>query len=365
MTIEVTQMWSRAGATSESEDGQKFAASFISFYQVTHEADDTRADIFDHEDMPQQGDLFSEGGASLPGIFCKRRSLERRSPIYSVVTVEWSGEYGPTGFTDDPLNKEPEIVRTNRLVSAEVDQDFYGRPITNSVGDPVKGVVTDVSDFSISITRNYATIDIFAIRAYLRSHNSDDFDGWPAGTARFRTYTAKEIKYNDSSYHEVTAVVEFREPYNTAPARAWFARYRNEGLRERIGVNITFSGGGGSGAAGYAITSGGAITKIVVTNRGTGYTSAPTVTITSADGTGASATAVLTDDEVTSVTVNAGGSDYRVKLVNCVDDQGNDVTTPVLLAADGSRLDDASAAVWIERPLSGPLPYADLGLLDE
>jgi autotransporter-associated beta strand protein len=50
---------------------------------------------------------------------------------------------------------------------------------------------------------------------------------------------------------------------------------------------VTFSGGGGTGAAGYAIVSGGAITQIVITNPGTGYTSAPSITLTGGGGSGA------------------------------------------------------------------------------
>ena len=52
-------------------------------------------------------------------------------------------------------------------------------------------------------------------------------------------------------------------------------------MYERVGVTVAFSGGGGSGAYGYAITnSSGAVTAVVVTNGGKDYTSAPTVTIT-------------------------------------------------------------------------------------
>jgi len=43
---------------------------------------------------------------------------------------------------------------------------------------------------------------------------------------------------------------------------------------------VTFSGGGGVGAAGYAVVSGGVVTGIVITSPGTGYTSAPTITLT-------------------------------------------------------------------------------------
>jgi len=46
-------------------------------------------------------------------------------------------------------------------------------------------------------------------------------------------------------------------------------------------------------ATATAVISGGAVTKIIITNRGSGYTSAPTVTISGGGGTGATATASL------------------------------------------------------------------------
>ncbi len=99
--------------------------------------------------------------------------------------------------------------------------------------------------------------------------------------------------------------------------------------------NVTFSGGGGTGAVGIATISGGVVTSVLITNFGSGYTSAPTVTFsgggattqatgtanitgyTSAPsvafigggGTGAAGTAILTET-VTSVTLNSGGSGY-------------------------------------------------------
>lgn len=54
----------------------------------------------------------------------------------------------------------------------------------------------------------------------------------------------------------------------------------------------------------------GAVTAFTITEKGGGFTSAPTVTITGGGGTGATGTAVLTGGEVTSITVTAGGSGY-------------------------------------------------------
>jgi hypothetical protein len=54
-----------------------------------------------------------------------------------------------------------------------------------------------------------------------------------------------------------------------------------------------FSGGGGSGAAATYTVTGGVVTSVVITNRGTGYSSAPSVTFPSGGGSGAAATAYL------------------------------------------------------------------------
>ncbi|HEY1646232.1 MAG TPA: carboxypeptidase-like regulatory domain-containing protein, partial [Candidatus Saccharimonadales bacterium] len=57
---------------------------------------------------------------------------------------------------------------------------------------------------------------------------------------------------------------------------------------------VSFSGGGGSGAAGIAVrSSGGAISAVTITNQGSGYSSAPTILFSGGGGSGANYTAVL------------------------------------------------------------------------
>lgn len=55
---------------------------------------------------------------------------------------------------------------------------------------------------------------------------------------------------------------------------------------------VSFAGGGGTGMAGTATVSGGAVTSVILTNLGQGYTSAPTVSF-GGPGTGATATVVM------------------------------------------------------------------------
>jgi hypothetical protein len=208
---------------------------------------------------------------------------------------------------------------------------------------------------------------------YLHSTNSDTMsvlgDVWEPGSGAVTQFSINPvIQRGIVQYFSVQAQIMFRQAYNTVPARAWWHRYRNEGLNERVGAIVAFSGGGGSGASAYAIvSSGGAVTSIVVTNGGEGYTSAPTVAITSSTGTGSGATgwtATVTDGQVTAVSGGSGGTLYKSKLVPALDGNKERVTKPVLLKANGQREENAANAFFNERPKKlFYLPYNALGLL--
>ena len=56
---------------------------------------------------------------------------------------------------------------------------------------------------------------------------------------------------------------------------------------------ISFSGGGGSGAAATAVVRGGQISEINITNAGSGYTSAPTISLSGGGGSNGAATCTV------------------------------------------------------------------------
>lgn len=365
----VTEMWSRQVGSQESQDGQRFTARYATAFQVIHSANATVVEILAANDgttaIPQLGDLYPGTSA----IYCtKIGQPERVGPVFSIVPVEYFGELANGDPTQDPLNKDPEIVYQSTTVTEAIDTDINGIPLTNSNGEIVEGIQDEIWDYTLRVRRNYASVSTYALRLYSRSYSSDVFwDGWPAGTASLRSFSAKPVYRNGLIFYwDVEAEIGFREPYNTTNAHAWWKRYRNEGFYERVGTTVTFSGGGGSGAAAYAVvSSGGAVTNIVVTNRGSGYSSAPTVTITSSTGgTGATATATINSNGlVTGATVGAGGSGYKSKLVRAVDENKEPVTQPVLLKANGQREPNADNATWIERPTKRAMPYGALGLV--
>lgn len=65
-----------------------------------------------------------------------------------------------------------------------------------------------------------------------------------------------------------------------------------------------------STATATATVSGNVVTAVTVVSGGSGYTSVPAVTFTGGGGTGAAATAVVTDGVVSAVNVTNGGSGY-------------------------------------------------------
>ena len=67
---------------------------------------------------------------------------------------------------------------------------------------------------------------------------------------------------------------------------------------------VAFTGGGGSGAAGTANVSGGAVTSITITSGGSGYSSAPGISYTGGGGSGAGGNVILTGGAVSSVRMN-------------------------------------------------------------
>lgn len=364
MTVSsVTEMWSKRSGGYQSSDGKTFTARFTTAYQILHDANDSSDTILFANSVPQVRDVYP----GKFGVFCTSTSLEPVGPIMSVVTAEWEGEVGTSG-NDTPVNKPPEWSWANTKTTEPVDSDAYGFPLCNSNGELVTGFTKDISDFTLTVTRNFQAINTFTISQYLDSTNSDPYGSpgsiWPAGTASLDTFNAQTVLDGAYQYYQVTAKIDFRIPFNTVAARAWWYRFRNEGRTERTGTYVSFSGGGGSGATAYPVVSGGVISKIVVTSGGRDYTSAPTVTITTTSGgSSGAATASISSGRVSSVSVTNGGTGYISKLVRAVDSNKEPVTQPVSLAADGTRLSDAASAIWIERPKKTySLPYSALGL---
>lgn len=69
---------------------------------------------------------------------------------------------------------------------------------------------------------------------------------------------------------------------------------------------VTISGGGGSSATANAIISGNTVTEVIMSNRGTGYTSAPSVSVSGGSGSGAVIQAVVSTNPIVDVATFSG-----------------------------------------------------------
>lgn len=364
----VEKMWSRDGGSATS-DGRKYTVSYREGWQVICAPTDTFETVLFAPGLPRHGDTLS----GTNWIFCRDVNPQRVSPIMWLVDVEYSGDLGAASggasINNSPENEPPLIEWTDVETEEPTDEDDNGLPITNVNGELTQGITARLADSVLNVDRNYLLFNNYLTREYRRSVNSDTFMGWPPGTAKMMRFSAKaKIVDGQVKYWRVSASIHFREAYNTIPARAWWKRYRNEGLYERSGATVTFTGGGGTGAYAHAVTDKfGSVEAVVIVSGGSGYASAPTVTISeepAGRGGGARATATVTDGVVTAVTITSPGSNYRNKLIRAVDGNKEPVTSPVLLDQTGVRLKKTSEAIWLERPVKvTPLPYGLLGLV--
>jgi len=365
--ISVDLMWSRQTSSDNSPDGKTFTSTYGSAYQVVHTIGETDDNI-----RYAPGIYIGNSYLTRRFAYCTNVAITSRpGPILSIVEITWVGESVP-GSQDDPTNQEPVIRYYSSTTNEPVDTDGNGYPLTNVNGDVMEGFTKDVTDMVLEVTRNFRSVSGKLALQYCDSTNSDTMnvfgDVWQAGSGALQSFGITPVLQNGIvQYFNVTAVIMFRQAFNTIPSRAWWHRYRNEGLNERTGVTVAFSGGGGSGAAGYAVSASGGITAIVVTNKGRGYTSAPSITIgvtSGAPGSGATATCTISDGRVATASVTGAGTLYNSRLVPSVDGNKERVTKPVLLQANGQRESNADNAVWLERPKkSYSLPYSVLGLL--
>lgn len=125
---------------------------------------------------------------------------------------------------------------------------------------------------------------------YDDSTTGDDvtFDGSPIpGT---------EVQLNRS-------ITQVNVPFNTG----FYSSFNGTGYTSP--PTVTFIGGGGSGATGYAEL-GWYVASVTVINQGSGYTSAPTINFTGGGGSGAFASATLGNGVISEVNLTNPGSGY-------------------------------------------------------
>ncbi len=230
------EMWSRQSGSAESPDGKQRILNMQRAFTVTLAASDPLEVCYQASGLPLVNDPY-------PGTFfviCRNLSPQRVSPIMAIVTASYSGEIGPGDETSSPVDNEVIVSWRNATTDEAIDQDWNGKAIVTKNNEPIDGITERIADQVATIERNFLTINMYAIRAYLKSSNSDTFLGWPAGTARLMEYNASNVITNGvAGFWKVSATVQFREPYNTTADKAWYKRVRHEGYLVRDAAGET------------------------------------------------------------------------------------------------------------------------------
>lgn len=223
--IEVNKMWSADQFNISTEKGFRKTARIVTAYQISCDPSTTEVELSFDPQIPKEGDAFPQ----LPEMFCLDRSFKRESPVFWIATLTYEGK------TDNPIDEPPEVSWSDAESDEPIDQDWNGNPIVTANGEPIDGVTMKIADNVLNVKRNYRAFSPWLTSQYRHSVNSDVFQNYPAGTGRLTKFSAKQIHFRGSfSYWEVTASIRFRFPYNTTPDKAWYARVRHEGYRERL-----------------------------------------------------------------------------------------------------------------------------------
>lgn len=224
------EMWSKQVGTAESPDGKQRIITMQRAFTITLAPTDRLEVAYQAAGLPLVNELYP--GTSY--VILRKLSPSRISPILAVITAEYSGEIGPGDITSSPVDNAVIISWRNASVDEAIDQDWDGKPIVNVNGEPIEGITERVSDQIATIERNFLSVNLAAVSAYLKSTNSDLFLGFPPGTGRLMDYTASNIIQDGvAGFWRVTATIQFREPYNTTPDKAWYKRVRHEGFLVR------------------------------------------------------------------------------------------------------------------------------------
>jgi hypothetical protein len=223
----VTKMWSKEGGNGTSAKYDTFAEKFshTEGYQVLAEIGDTVEMVASAAGIPQYGQQHPTGVAS----YVRSKDVTPLGPIFWQVIV---------GYEGVALDSTVDIEWSDATSSEPIDRDFNGRAITTVNGEQVEGLSVEISDPVAVIRRKFFSVNAYTIGAYRHATNSDEFLGWPPGTARLVGYSAKNQFKNGAPLElwDVTARIQFRFPLGGASAaQAWHKRWRHEGLYAKLG----------------------------------------------------------------------------------------------------------------------------------
>ena len=226
MTIEnVTEMWDQVARETRVTE-KEFTTTRRRAWQVIHSAGE-------NEDTIERAPGISLGSIypGLPYVRAKSRSMQKLSPIHSMVVIEYEGLIGEQ--QRDPFDTRPIIDFLTTSTTEAIDEDVYGAPIMTKAGERYENVTDERPDRVIQIRRNFKTFITAAVDPFLVSYNADMFLNYVPGQVRCKSLDATTVYIGDSTnfYYSVTGRFECRTLTRASvPQKTWFKRIRHEGF---------------------------------------------------------------------------------------------------------------------------------------
>jgi|694.fasta_scaffold03631_35 hypothetical protein len=215
--LDVHKMWSRFSSSVSADE-----VSVEVGYQIVVEAvpETSLYEVYAAPGLPAMGSQYSD---DFPYIYAASASVERVSPIMYLMTINYTGQ-GGSGENNDFGGVN--ITWSDAESEQAIDEDWNGNPIVTVLNEAIEGVTMNIADQVVTIQRKFLAFSPSAVHAYRHSTNSDTFLGYPPGTGRLIAYSATS---QNGGIWDVSASIQFRYPYRTTPAKAWYARVRHEG----------------------------------------------------------------------------------------------------------------------------------------
>jgi len=161
--------------------------------------------------------------------------VEDSCGVFEVVvtySTVWPVAGGPAGSVANPLARP--VIKTADFVVSMVDvtEDADGNPIQNSAGDSIEGVQDERYDLVITYQRNVASFNWNLAADMIGALNAEEWNGYPARSARVTKFSAQEQWENNVSYSAVTLEITIR---NDANGVNWGHNLRDQGFYDGSG----------------------------------------------------------------------------------------------------------------------------------
>lgn len=203
-------------------------------YQViTDDPETSELEIRRADGIPRVGDLHPEE-PRLSVVYVETGDPDDSGLVWRDVKVKYEAQVNGKNEGDNtgPLDLPAEISGAGRKTQEPIDIDLNSNIICNAVGEPFDPPVTETfTDLELTVTKNFANIDIVDLQDYVNAWNSDTFLGFIPGQCLMDDIRWTRVVTPSLIYYRVTFVVLVRKPEVSGQdvTTVWWKRIKNEG----------------------------------------------------------------------------------------------------------------------------------------